>query len=778
MDQLDPLFGAQHAAFAFQLDHSTSPHLANLDANNSGLSSAGSSGWGQPGHQQEQFASGFSQDDLAWLEQQLSLAATSSPPLFGSSTAPSLPVVHEQAPAQPHAFPPVSAARFHPYQLPPERAQRLRPPGPSAQINLASAVSQQQSPPQPQRQHSFPYQPQHQQLSPGPSGFSGGDGLNWPSFSSFAPSFAPVPAPPTPLLPKPRQVVQYPPHDSPSPLLLPDEPTPPYPAAPHASPATPSTLPNAYSSPQPFSPAPAAANVTPTRRRRRARSAPPPTRPSPSFRGSTFLPPAETDSKTNDISRASQLDELFTWLDAQRWSFSTLFTALSDLASAASTSESNRTLAMEHKRRMEDFLSLDEPLSLSSTGPSAPSGADSLALLREAKRRWALKRDSQLTRTETEKGPDEIVRMWEDLGGLGRKREGNMQSAVRELRANVHDGAVAGSVIRRIINRYGEAYNEAASDIKRLDAALSQPPTPHLTSAPREASVWTGTLVIPSTQADILQQWLMSPARREGQRERGKIDPEHMRIYSSLSPLDLHARGAELCRVLLLRDADCMRNFGHLYDRLQSFTIGPVIAPLDTCGFASYDDGSLYHHAVQTYLQLCVRYPSFREGKDATITILPDLPPPVHPTPLETLLIDRALHAHWDFLRLFLLSSHGGLLRSAVRSFAGVKLSKVDLLSVCDDTKAVLEALEKSKKSKNDRILPYDPSISQIRNAWRQQALWDPTAELVLWSAATTHFLELSALFPQFGGGVRELPGLESLLQRTTGQTGVAAMQS
>lgn len=53
-----------------------------------------------------------------------------------------------------------------------------------------------------------------------------------------------------------------------------------------------------------------------------------------------------------------------------------------------------------------------------------------------------------------------------------------------------------------------------------------------------------------------------------------------------------------------------------------------------------------------------------------------------------------------------------------------------------------------------DRILPYDPSISQIRNAWRQQALWDPTAELVLWSAATTHFLELSALFPQFGGGV------------------------
>lgn len=36
-----------------------------------------------------------------------------------------------------------------------------------------------------------------------------------------------------------------------------------------------------------------------------------------------------------------------------------------------------------------------------------------------------------------------------------------------------------------------------------------------------------------------------------------------MRIYSSLSPLDLHARGAELCRVILLRDAECMRLYGH-----------------------------------------------------------------------------------------------------------------------------------------------------------------------------------------------------------------------
>jgi len=114
-----------------------------------------------------------------------------------------------------------------------------------------------------------------------------------------------------------------------------------------------------------------------------------------------------------------------------------------------------------------------------------------------------------------------------------------------------------------------------------------------------------------------------------------------MRIYSSLSPLDLHARGAELCRVILLRDAECMRLYGHRAslspsradrppsshrltpspsrpadsDRLQTFKVGPVIAAIDSCGFSTYDEQSLWHHALQTYLQLCVRYPPFREGK-------------------------------------------------------------------------------------------------------------------------------------------------------------------
>lgn len=70
---------------------------------------------------------------------------------------------------------------------------------------------------------------------------------------------------------------------------------------------------------------------------------------------------------------------------------------------------------------------------------------------------------------------------------------------------------------------------------QRLDDALSRPLDPHVTSAPREASVWTGTLVIPTLQADVLQAWLSSnpaaPQRAPQQKEGGgqqskKIDPE------------------------------------------------------------------------------------------------------------------------------------------------------------------------------------------------------------------------------------------------------------
>jgi len=66
---------------------------------------------------------------------------------------------------------------------------------------------------------------------------------------------------------------------------------------------------------------------------------------------------------------------------------------------------------------------------------------------------------------------------------------------------------------------------------------------------------------------------------------------------------------------------------------------------------------------------------------------------------LEKQLIDRLLKSHWEYLRLYLLNEHGGLLRSAVRGFEGVKLSRFDLLSVVSDTIEVIEALKKSASS-------------------------------------------------------------------------------
>lgn len=114
-----------------------------------------------------------------------------------------------------------------------------------------------------------------------------------------------------------------------------------------------------------------------------------------------------------------------------------------------------------------------------------------------------------------------------------------------------------------------------------------------------------------------------------------------MRIYSSLSPLDLHARGAEICRAILARDDSTRSAFGQRelsplftsdqpsrsqltpsileipidWDSLHTFIQGPSIAPLDTANFSHYDDYSLWHHALMCYLQLCVRYPAFKDSK-------------------------------------------------------------------------------------------------------------------------------------------------------------------
>lgn len=56
-----------------------------------------------------------------------------------------------------------------------------------------------------------------------------------------------------------------------------------------------------------------------------------------------------------------------------------------------------------------------------------------------------------------------------------------------------------------------------------------------------------------------------------------------------------------------------------------------------------------------------------------------------------------------------------------------------------------------------ERILAYDPAISEARNNWRQSAYWAANSHFVGWSAATTHFLEISALYPKFSEGVVRL---------------------
>lgn len=122
-----------------------------------------------------------------------------------------------------------------------------------------------------------------------------------------------------------------------------------------------------------------------------------------------------------------------------------------------------------------------------------------------------------------------------------------------------------------------------------LDATLSRPPSPRsfiardrTVSSTSSSPSFTGRIVIPSTQADILGHWLMAPGRPALADEKDSITPEReftlfdpvgglsstltmtdMRIYSSLSPLELHARAAELCRVILTRDPTMHAQFGH-----------------------------------------------------------------------------------------------------------------------------------------------------------------------------------------------------------------------
>ncbi|KAK4054731.1 hypothetical protein OIV83_000655 [Microbotryomycetes sp. JL201] len=336
-----------------------------------------------------------------------------------------------------------------------------------------------------------------------------------------------------------------------------------------------------------------------------------------------------------------------------------------------------------------------------------------------------------------------------------------------------------GSVIRNILTRDGSTYAESPHDIEMLDATLSQSTALDDVAQSRTNQAettlsgqtrFTGMLVIPPQQADILGAWLMAPGRPILAQEKDSIKPDHMRIYSSLPPLELHARGAELCRVVLTRDRALKAQFGHLSNELENFVVGPVIPPSRRCGFHDYDDYSLWHHACLTYLQLCTRYPGFQGSKAASIVIEPDLST-LSSSSLELKLVEKQLQTHWETFRQHLLSE-GGLLRSAVRMFAesggkGVKdVRPVDLMLICEDTNAVLKALKRSIEAPSERILPYDPTVSEARNAWRQSAFWSDNSHFVGWSAATTHFLEISALYPRFSENVRELPGLEKLLKK------------
>lgn len=162
-------------------------------------------------------------------------------------------------------------------------------------------------------------------------------------------------------------------------------------------------------------------------------------------------------------------------------------------------------------------------------------------------------------------------------------------------------------------------------------------------------------------------------------------------------------------------------------DTLESFIEGPNIAPSTRCNFHSYPDYDLWHHCLLTYLQLCTRYPSFRDSppssslapKPFALTLAPDLSSLAATSPnleLEARLVERALQVHWDALRLHLLEE-GGLLRRAVKAFAADRASgnkgrirPLDLMLICDDTQVVLKALKKSLTHPSGERATYSPS--------------------------------------------------------------------
>jgi hypothetical protein len=188
------------------------------------------------------------------------------------------------------------------------------------------------------------------------------------------------------------------------------------------------------------------------------------------------LTPSFQSEKDEEGSTREKLESLFDWMDEKRWNLSGLLTALSEGPSNGSADRRTPT----HRRRIQEFLNLDSPAESTDS-----EGGESLE---NRLRRWKHERRIE---QEKEKGADEIVRMWELQGGLGRngklkQREKGMEDAVKELHLNGdQSGPVAGVVssppsqlsysmftsstssqaIRSVINRYHEAYNESQADI-------------------------------------------------------------------------------------------------------------------------------------------------------------------------------------------------------------------------------------------------------------------------------------------------------------------------
>lgn len=336
-------------------------------------------------------------------------------------------------------------------------------------------------------------------------------------------------------------------------------------------------------------------------------------------------------------STAEKMQHLFRFLDNSGWTVGDMLFALSSPPPGGG----------EHRKRLDDFLSDRERAGMGE---------------------------------EEAHGPETIMRLWIE----GTPTAVSVAAAEAAHASTTPSASAPGTPLG--------ATPGAGSDIAMSDSAsLLELGT---------AVAFTGRIVISPTQADILGKWLMKPGRPVLAAEKQSIKPEHMRIYSSLAPLELHIRGAELCRVILVRDGHLKAEFADKVNALDALVEGPKLTPSNACDFASYSDYDLWHHSVMTFLQLSTRYPAFGRSQPAVLDIMPSTAPVPsldtetpsfsHAThshlDLHSHLLERALRVHWEDFRTA-LAERGGLLRSAVKTFSTHKkaATPIRLLAICDD---------------------------------------------------------------------------------------------